>query len=85
MRLVLVLVLQQLVLVSAQSQTLRVGLADDPDILDPATARLFASSLVLGPICDRLFVVSAAGQVEPQLATGYRWGGFIHLQGLRLN
>jgi peptide/nickel transport system substrate-binding protein len=72
-KLVLILVLQQFILVSAQSQTLRIGILEDPDILDPTTARLFSSSLVLGLLCDRLFVVSQAGQIEPQLATGYHW------------
>ena len=46
-QLFLALVLQQLFLVSVEAQTLRVGLANDPDILDPATNRLFVSRLVL--------------------------------------
>jgi peptide/nickel transport system substrate-binding protein len=67
------LVLQQLLLVGVEAQTLRVGLAEDPDILDPATARLFVSRLVLGNVCDRLFYFTPDKQIVPQLATGYSW------------
>jgi peptide/nickel transport system substrate-binding protein len=72
-KLFLVLVLQQLLLVGAEAQTLRVGVVNDPDILDPATNRLFVSRLVLGNICDRLFYFTPDKQIVPQLATGYSW------------
>jgi peptide/nickel transport system substrate-binding protein len=67
------LALQLLLLVGAEAQTLRVGLAEDPDILDPATARLFVSRVVLANVCDRLFYFTPDKQIAPQLATGYSW------------
>ena len=72
-KLALSIVLQLCIFGATQAQTLRVGLQEDPDILDPAIARLFVSSVVLATICDRLFVVTPDGQIVPQLATGYSW------------
>ena len=39
---------------SAQS-TLRIGLAEDPDILDPTLARTFVGRIVFAGLCDKLF------------------------------
>ena len=72
-KLVLALALQQFIMTIAQAQTLRIGLQDDPDILDPTLARLFVSNIVLATICDRLFVVSPDGKIVPQLATGFSY------------
>ena len=40
-------------LVSAQ--TLRIGLAEDPDVLDPTLARSFVGRVVFAALCDKLF------------------------------
>lgn len=72
-KLALALIMQTLILAGAQAQPLRIALQEDPDLLDPALARLFTSSVVLATICDRLFVVSPDGEITPQLAIAYQW------------
>ena len=58
---------------AAQAQNLRVGLAEDPDILDPTLARTFVGRIVFAALCDKLFDVDDKLNVVPQLATGYEW------------
>ena len=41
----------------AQAQTLRIGLAEDPDVLDPTLARTFVGRIVFAALCDKLFDV----------------------------
>ena len=52
---------------SAQS-ALRIGLAEDPDVLDPSLARTYVGRIVFASICDKLFDVNAKLEVIPQLA-----------------
>lgn len=59
---------------SAQAQTLRVGLAEDPDVLDPSLARTFVGRIVFSALCDKLFDVDEKLNIVPQLATSYQWG-----------
>jgi len=41
---------------AAQAQTtLRIGLAEDPDILDPSMARTYVGRIVFAAFCDKLF------------------------------
>ena len=40
-------------LAHAQS-TLRIGLQDDPDVLDPVRARTFVGRIVFASLCDKL-------------------------------
>ena len=56
----------------AQS-TLRIGLAEDPDILDPTMARTFVGRIVFAGLCDKLFDLDEKLNVVPQLATSYEW------------
>ena len=56
-----------------QAQTLRVGLAEDPDVLDPTLARTFVGRIVFAALCDKLFDVDEKLNIVPQLATGYEW------------
>ena len=58
---------------AAQSQTLRVGLAEDPDVLDPTLARTFVGRIVFASLCDKLFDIDEKLAIVPQLATGYEW------------
>jgi len=58
---------------SVQSQTLRIGLAEDPDILDPTLARTFVGRIVFNSLCDKLFDLDEKLAIVPQLATGYEW------------
>jgi peptide/nickel transport system substrate-binding protein len=59
---------------SAQT-TLRIGLAEDPDALDPTTARTFVGRIVFASLCDKLFDIDEKLNIVPQLATSYSWGG----------
>src|SRR5712692_5698114 len=58
-----------------QSQTLRIGLAEDPDVLDPTMARTFVGRIVFSALCDKLFDLDEKLNVVPQLATAYEWSG----------
>jgi peptide/nickel transport system substrate-binding protein len=53
--------------------TLRIGLAEDPDVLDPTLARTYVGRIVFAGICDKLFDITADLKIVPQLATGYSW------------
>ena len=57
----------------AHAQTLRIGLAEDPDILDPTLGRTFVGRMVFAALCDKLFDMDERLGVVPQLATGYEW------------
>src|SRR5918998_2082404 len=57
---------------SASAQTtLRIGLAEDPDILDPTLARTYVGRIVFASICDKLFDIDAKLNVVPQLALSH--------------
>jgi len=51
--------------------TLRIGLAEDPDVLDPSLARTYVGRIVFASICDKLFDIDEKLNVVPQLALGY--------------
>jgi peptide/nickel transport system substrate-binding protein len=55
---------------SAQT-TLRIGLAEDPDILDPTLARTYVGRIVFASFCDKVFDIDEKLNVVPQLALGY--------------
>src|SRR5688572_7134199 len=57
----------------AAQQTLRIGLAEDPDILDPTLARTFVGRIVFAALCDKLFDIDEKLAIVPQLATGHEW------------
>jgi peptide/nickel transport system substrate-binding protein len=57
---------------SAMAQShLRIGLAEDPDVLDPTLARTYVGRIVFSSICDKLFDIDDKLNVVPQLATGH--------------
>ncbi|MBK1658254.1 ABC transporter substrate-binding protein [Paracraurococcus ruber] len=58
---------------AAEAQTLRIGLREDPDILDPTLARTFVGRIVFASLCDKLFDINEKLEIVPQLATGHRW------------
>ncbi len=39
----------------AQPLGLRIGMRDDPDLLDPTLSRTYVGTLVMTAICDKLF------------------------------
>jgi peptide/nickel transport system substrate-binding protein len=57
----------------AGAKTLRIGMAEDPDALDPTLSRTLAARIVFAAMCDKLFDLSADLEIVPQLATAYRW------------
>jgi peptide/nickel transport system substrate-binding protein len=67
------LLLLVLAAASSYAQTLRIGLAEDPDVLDPTLARTFVGRIVFSALCDKLFDLDEKLNVVPQLATGYEW------------
>jgi peptide/nickel transport system substrate-binding protein len=57
--------------IAAAQTTLRIGLAEDPDILDPTLARTYVGRIVFASFCDKLFDIDEKLNVVPQLALGY--------------
>jgi peptide/nickel transport system substrate-binding protein len=57
----------------AAAKTLRIGLTEDPDTLDPTLSRFFVSRIVFAGMCDKLFDISPKLELVPQLATAYSW------------
>src|SRR5690348_8171660 len=57
----------------AGAQTLRIGLAEDPEILDPTLARTFVGRIVFAGLCDKLLDLDEKLNIVPQLATSYQW------------
>lgn len=54
---------------SAQAQTtLRIGLAEDPDMLDPSLGRTYVGRIVFSAFCDKLFDIDEKLNIVPQLA-----------------
>ena len=58
---------------AASAAELRIGLQEDPDILDPDQARTFVGRIVFTSICDKLVDISPDLEIIPQLATGWTW------------
>ena len=58
----------------ADAQTLRIGLQDDPDVLDPAKGRTFVGRIVFTALCDKLIDVDQKLNFVPQLATEWAYG-----------
>ena len=56
--------------VQAQT-TLRIGLAEDPDILDPTLARTYVGRIVFAAFCDKLFDIDEKLNIVPQLALSH--------------
>src|SRR5205085_11689494 len=55
---------------AAQSH-LRIGLAEDPDNLDPTTAGSYVGRIVLAAMCDKLFDIDEKLNIVPQLALSH--------------
>jgi peptide/nickel transport system substrate-binding protein len=57
---------------AALAQTnLRIGLAEDPDVLDPSLARTYVGRIVFASLCDKLFDIDENLNVVPQLALSH--------------
>src|SRR5437870_363619 len=62
----------------AAAQNLRIGLAEDPDVLDPTLARTFVGRIVFAALCDKLVDISPELDIVPQLATSWQWTDANH-------
>src|SRR3977135_525210 len=56
--------------VQAQT-TLRIGLAEDPDVLDPSIGRTYVGRIVFAAVCDKLFDIDEKLNIVPQLALSH--------------
>jgi peptide/nickel transport system substrate-binding protein len=56
---------------AAGQTTLRIGLAEDPDVLDPTMARTYVGRIVFAAFCDKLFDIDEKLNIVPQLALSY--------------
>jgi peptide/nickel transport system substrate-binding protein len=57
---------------SANAATLRIGIQDDPDALDPATSGTYTGRIVFAALCDKLVDINAKLDIVPQLATEWK-------------
>src|SRR5258708_275238 len=57
----------------AAARVLRIGLADDPDMLDPTLARTYTGRIVFAALCDKLVDITPELDIAPQLATEWQW------------
>jgi peptide/nickel transport system substrate-binding protein len=57
----------------AEERTLRIGLREDPDPLDPTLGSSYVARVVYAGMCDKLFDVDAKLNIIPQLASGYEY------------
>jgi peptide/nickel transport system substrate-binding protein len=58
---------------ASSAQALRIGLAEDPDILDPTLARTYVGRIVFAALCDKLVDIGPELEIVPQLATRWQW------------
>jgi peptide/nickel transport system substrate-binding protein len=52
---------------------LRIGLQEDPDLLDPVRANTFVGRVVFAALCDKLVDINERLEIVPQLATEWSW------------
>ena len=64
---------------SAPGSVLRIGLQEDPDILDPTLSGSYVGRIVFAGMCDKLFDYDTSLHIVPQLATGYTYKDPTHL------
>jgi peptide/nickel transport system substrate-binding protein len=69
---------------AAPAQTLRIGLREDPDVLDPTLARTYVGRIVFASLCDKLFDIDEQLRIVPQLATGHEWSADSRALTIRL-
>ena len=51
--------------------TLRIGLAEDPDVLDPSMGRTYVGRIAFASFCDKLFDIDEKINIVPQLALSH--------------
>lgn len=58
---------------AAQAADLRIGLQEDPDVLDPDQARTFVGRIVFESLCNKLVNIGPDLTFVPELATEWSW------------
>jgi peptide/nickel transport system substrate-binding protein len=58
---------------AASAQDLRIGLQEDPDVLDPDQSRTFVGRIVYASLCDKLVDITPELEIVPMLATDWEW------------
>jgi peptide/nickel transport system substrate-binding protein len=58
---------------AVQAADLRIGIQEDPDLLDPAQAGSFVDRIVFTALCDKLVDIGPKLDYVPQLATEWSW------------
>lgn len=58
---------------AVSAQTLRIGLNEDPDVLDPHRARTFVGRIVFTSLCNKLVDITPDLKFTPELATEWQW------------
>jgi peptide/nickel transport system substrate-binding protein len=72
-RLLLAAALLAAPMVAHAQDALRIGLREDPDILDPTLGSSYVGRIVYAAMCDKLFDLDTKLNIVPQLATGFRY------------
>ncbi|QGZ34442.1 ABC transporter substrate-binding protein [Stappia indica] len=62
-----------LVALPAAAADLRIGLQEDPDVLDPDQSRTFVGRIVYASLCDKLVDITPDLEIIPMLATAWSW------------
>ncbi len=57
----------------AHAADLRIGLQEDPDVLDPDQSRTFVGRIVYASLCDKLVDITPELKIIPMLATKWDW------------
>lgn len=57
----------------AYAADLRIGIGEDPDVLDPDQSRTFVGEVVFANMCDKLVAIDPDLTIIPQLATDWEW------------
>lgn len=58
---------------AASARDFRIGIQDDPDVLDPHRSRTFVGEVVFASLCDSLVAIGPDLVVQPKLATAWSW------------
>lgn len=66
-------VLLALAATPSMAQNLRIGLQEDPDVLDPHRARTYVGRIVFTSLCDKLVDINSKLEFIPQLAQSWSW------------
>lgn len=62
-----------LIALPAAAADLRIGLQEDPDVLDPDQSRTFVGRIVYASLCDKLVDITPKLEIVPMLATAWSW------------